>query len=108
MIDSKGTRAGPSRVYLKYAWQPGLATSRSFGDTMAKIVGVISEPEFEKHTLHATDEVIIVASDGVWEVVSTQVIKKVFNSVCHVFTGIKTSFCCCKISFDAHTPTTQG
>lgn len=73
MVDSKGTRAGPNRVYLKYAWQPGLATSRSFGDTMAKIVGVISEPEFDKHTLHVTDEVIIVASDGVWEVISTQV-----------------------------------
>ncbi|GMH44015.1 hypothetical protein BSKO_11949 [Bryopsis sp. KO-2023] len=72
VVDAMGSKAGPSRVYLKYVWQPGLATSRSFGDTMAKMVGVTSEPEFRRHSFTPSDKIIILASDGVWEVVSSQ------------------------------------
>ena len=36
---------GPHRVWMKDENIPGLAMSRSFGDTVAHQVGVISEPE---------------------------------------------------------------
>lgn len=79
VVDSLGTRAGPFRVYLKYEWQPGLATSRAFGDTMAKMVGVTSEPECHHRSSNPQDKLIIVASDGVWEVVSSQVFTYSFS-----------------------------
>jgi len=72
VIDGAGTRAGPYRVYLKYDWQPGLATSRSFGDYMAKEVGVISTPSLSSYCLQAGDRFVVVGSDGVWEMLSSQ------------------------------------
>ncbi|GMH42359.1 hypothetical protein BSKO_10278 [Bryopsis sp. KO-2023] len=76
VVDALGSKAGPSRVFSKHGSQPGLAISRSFGDTMAKRgnsnVGVTSEPEFRRHTLTPCDKIIILASDGVWDVVSSQ------------------------------------
>lgn len=44
-IDSEGTFQGPHRVWLKNENLPGLAMSRSFGDNIAKRVGVTWEPE---------------------------------------------------------------
>lgn len=47
---------------------PGLAMSRSIGDSVATTVGVISEPvllEFELS--NERKECLIIASDGVWE-----------------------------------------
>lgn len=72
VVNSAGIQAGPPRVYLKYMWQPGLATSRSFGDSMAKMVGVTVEPDFNIHFFEEGDEIIIVASDGLWEVMSSE------------------------------------
>lgn len=36
---------GPKRVWLKHKQVPGLAMTRSFGDLVAKTVGVTQEPE---------------------------------------------------------------
>jgi serine/threonine protein phosphatase PrpC len=52
---------GPARVN-------GLAMSRAFGDFDAKSAGVIAEPDVNEHVLRPTDEVLIVGSDGVWDV----------------------------------------
>ena len=46
---------------------PGLAMSRSFGDTVAASVGVTAIPEQTEFTLGPEDKVIVLASDGVWE-----------------------------------------
>lgn len=64
---------GPFRVYLQYSWSPGLACSRAFGDKMAVEVGVTHKPDVTVHTLTAQDRYLIVASDGVWELISSQV-----------------------------------
>jgi len=59
---------GPPRVWLGHMDVPGLAMSRSLGDAVAHTAGVISEPEFTERTLnHATDQFLILATDGLWE-----------------------------------------
>jgi serine/threonine protein phosphatase PrpC len=42
--DSSGNPVGPSRVWLKSETYPGLAMSRSIGDTVAREAGVTSDP----------------------------------------------------------------
>ena len=70
---------GPFRVYLQYSWSPGLACSRAFGDKMAVEVGVTHKPDVTMHSLQPEDRYLIVASDGVWELVSSQVGAYVFS-----------------------------
>ena len=41
----------PARVWLKDKMLPGLAMSRSLGDTVAKQAGVISNPEITRRVL---------------------------------------------------------
>lgn len=64
---------GPHRVWIKDGNVPGLAMSRSLGDGVAHAVGVSSEPEFITHTIDVeTDKYLIIASDGVWEFISSE------------------------------------
>jgi serine/threonine protein phosphatase PrpC len=55
------------RVWLKNEDTPGLAMSRSFGDSMACRVGVNAVPEVKMFELQQDDKIIVLASDGVWE-----------------------------------------
>lgn len=53
---------------------PGLAMARSIGDRLAKRVGVIATPIVRKVSLDpASDPLIILASDGVWEFLESEV-----------------------------------
>ena len=70
--DENGGDFGPPRVWLKYEDVPGLAMSRSFGDEVAASVGTISEPEIEEYEITEKDKFIIIASDGIWEFISSQ------------------------------------
>jgi serine/threonine protein phosphatase PrpC len=45
--------------------------SRSFGDEVAASVGVIAEPEIIEYTLKEEDKFFILASDGIWEFISS-------------------------------------
>ena len=63
---------GPPRVWLGHMDIPGLAMSRSLGDTVAHTAGVISEPEMHVVELRPEDKVMIWASDGLWEFMSNQ------------------------------------
>ena len=72
---SSGEGAGSLRVWNKGA--VGLAMSRSIGDGTVKEVGVVAEPEvarFELAPLAAEggDLFVLLASDGVWEFISSQ------------------------------------
>jgi serine/threonine protein phosphatase PrpC len=51
---------------------PGLAMSRSLGDVVASEVGVISVPEVFELELKDTDKIIVIASDGIWGVLSNE------------------------------------
>jgi serine/threonine protein phosphatase PrpC len=46
--------------------------SRSLGDFMSHTVGVSAEPEVQEFELTPDDQIIIVASDGIWEFMSVQ------------------------------------
>ena len=70
--DENGGDFGPPRVWVKYEDVPGLAMSRSFGDEVAASVGTISEPVIEEFDITNDDKFIIIASDGIWEFISSQ------------------------------------
>jgi serine/threonine protein phosphatase PrpC len=46
--------------------------TRSFGDEVAGNVGVIAEPEVTELELTENDKFVIMASDGIWEFISSQ------------------------------------
>ena len=61
---------GPCRVWYTYRGDSmGLAMSRSLGDLIVHNVGVIAEPEVLEHMLDNNDEFVILATDGVWDVI---------------------------------------
>jgi serine/threonine protein phosphatase PrpC len=65
LVTEKGEQVGPHRVWLKYAWVPGLAMSRALGDVLASRIGVTCEPDMNIYHLTAEDKYLIMASDGV-------------------------------------------
>ena len=69
--DENGNCIGPERVWLKEDDVPGLAMSRSFGDEVAHLVGVITDPEINEYFFSEEDKFIIIASDGLWEFISS-------------------------------------
>lgn len=69
--ENNGQFIGPDRVWLQHEQLPGLAMSRSIGDLVAAHVGVISEPEVIIHELSPQDKFLIIASDGIWEFISS-------------------------------------
>ena len=72
LTDEYGDEVGPYRVWLSYAWTPGLAMSRSLGDNVAHKAGVIPNPDVRVHTIHPSDRFFILATDGVWEFISSE------------------------------------
>lgn len=62
----------PPRVWDETLEKPGCAFSRSIGDHVAKSVGVISEPEILEWSISPRDKFAIVASDGVFEFITSQ------------------------------------
>lgn len=71
-LDEDGTFQGPDRIWLMEEDLPGLAMSRSFGDMVAASVGCISSPEIFEFPLVDEDKFIILASDGIWEFITSQ------------------------------------
>ena len=71
-VSPESAQYGPARVWLRPGEGPGLAMSRSLGDHMCSHVGVIATPEVACHAPSADDEVLILASDGVWEFISRE------------------------------------
>jgi len=67
-----GMDLGPLRVWLSHTDAPGLAMSRSFGDDVAHTVGVTSEPEILEYHFQDADRMLILATDGVWEFLSSE------------------------------------
>jgi len=62
-----------ARVWLDSSCtQIGLAMARSIGDHAVKPVGVIAEPVVTQHSLTTQDEFMILATDGVWEFISSE------------------------------------
>lgn len=48
----------------------GLAMSRAFGDLPCRRIGVTVEPEVTVHPLRSEDQLLVAATDGIWDVLS--------------------------------------
>nr|GMC76927.1 probable protein phosphatase 2C 52 [Ipomoea batatas] len=68
------------RVWLPFDDAPGLAMARAFGDFCLKEYGVISIPEFSHRVLTDRDKFIVLASDGVWDVLSNEEVVEIVSS----------------------------
>ncbi|XP_027333734.1 probable protein phosphatase 2C 72 [Abrus precatorius] len=70
------------RVWLpKNKNSPGLAMSRAFGDFVLKDHGVIAIPDISYHPLTSTDQFIVLATDGVRDVLSNNEVASIVWSV---------------------------
>ncbi|KAL2495772.1 putative protein phosphatase 2C 6 [Forsythia ovata] len=61
-----------TRVWLPNSNSPGLAMARAFGDFCLKDFGLISIPDVYYHHITERDEFVILATDGVWDVLSNK------------------------------------
>jgi serine/threonine protein phosphatase PrpC len=77
--EDNGELDGPMRVWVKGEDYPGIATSRSIGDVVAKKIGVIYVPEIEIYEINTSVKYIVVASDGVWEFLSNNDVMDIIN-----------------------------
>ncbi|RVW52440.1 putative protein phosphatase 2C 72 [Vitis vinifera] len=58
------------RVWLPNEDSPGLAMSRAFGDFLLKNHGIIAIPDISYRRLASNDQFLVLATDGVWDVLS--------------------------------------
>lgn len=63
---------GVHRVWLPNGESPGLAMSRAFGDYCVKDFGLISVPEVTQRQITVRDQFMVLATDGVWDVISNE------------------------------------
>lgn len=68
-IDENGD---PPRIWHPYGQYPGTAFTRSIGDLVSEELGVVAEPEILCKALNLHDRFIVIASDGVFEFLTSQ------------------------------------
>ncbi|XP_055823110.1 probable protein phosphatase 2C 6 isoform X2 [Solanum dulcamara] len=61
-----------ARVWLPNSDSPGLAMARAFGDFCLKDFGLISVPDVYYHRITDRNEFVVLATDGVWDVLSNK------------------------------------
>jgi serine/threonine protein phosphatase PrpC len=71
----------PPRVWDASLEMPGCGFTRSLGDSIGEAVGVNSDPEVLSWKLTPDDKYIILASDGVFEFLSSDVVIDMINKV---------------------------
>jgi len=74
-----GEDIGPQRVWLANEDSPGLAISRSIGDEVAHSVGVTSIPSVAIWERSEQHNLVVLASDGVWDHFEAFEVAKVFE-----------------------------
>ena len=79
MLDQKGKRNGPFRVWAGKENYPGLAMSRSIGDLKGKKCGLISIPEIIEYKLNEKSKYMVICSDGVWEFLTNKDVMNIGN-----------------------------
>ncbi|KAL9230375.1 hypothetical protein vseg_005737 [Gypsophila vaccaria] len=60
------------RAWLPRAYSPGMAMSRAFGDLVMKNYGIISTPVVTHHHVAPDDLFVVLATDGIWDVLSNE------------------------------------
>ena len=81
--EQDGIYEGPDRIYVKNKVYPGLVMSRTFGDLLAKKIGVISEPEIIIKKIDNNTKYIVLGSDGLWDALKpydiNRIVRPYFN-----------------------------
>lgn len=80
---------GVHRVWQPDNDTPGLAMSRAFGDYCIKEFGLISVPEVTQRNITSKDQFIVLATDGVWDVISNQEAVQIVSSTSNKSTAAK-------------------
>lgn len=70
--DSDDDVEDPPRIWAQDGNYPGTAFSRSFGDAVAETLGVHAQPEISTLHLSRHEKCIVLATDGVFDVLSNQ------------------------------------
>ncbi|KAK9062785.1 hypothetical protein SSX86_019975 [Deinandra increscens subsp. villosa] len=69
-----------ARVWLPNHDSPGLAMARAFGDFCLKGYGLISVPQVSYRRLTEQDEFVVLATDGIWDVLSNEEVIEIVAS----------------------------
>uniref|UniRef100_A0A0E0ND42 protein-serine/threonine phosphatase n=1 Tax=Oryza rufipogon TaxID=4529 RepID=A0A0E0ND42_ORYRU len=64
----------PPRLWVQNGMYPGTAFTRSIGDSVAESIGVVANPEIFILELNANHPFFVLASDGVFEFLSSQTV----------------------------------
>jgi serine/threonine protein phosphatase PrpC len=70
---------GPIRVWVKGKKYPGIAMSRSIGDSVANEIGVFSLPEIKEFYIQNNCKFIVIGSDGLWEFLENEKVVRYVN-----------------------------
>ncbi|XP_045787672.1 probable protein phosphatase 2C 33 [Trifolium pratense] len=71
---------GIARLWLPNVDSPGLAMARAFGDFCLKDFGLISIPEVSYRRLTDQDQFVVLATDGIWDVMSNEQVVNIVAS----------------------------
>uniref|UniRef100_A0A5B7CCN5 protein-serine/threonine phosphatase n=1 Tax=Davidia involucrata TaxID=16924 RepID=A0A5B7CCN5_DAVIN len=68
----EGDEGDPPRLWVQNGMYPGTAFTRSLGDSIAETIGVVANPEIVVLELTPDHPFFVIASDGVFEFLSSQ------------------------------------
>lgn len=71
---------GVARVWVPHLNMPGLAMARALGDFCLKEYGLSATPQVFHRRLMEEDEFIVLASDGIWDVLSNEEVVRIVAS----------------------------
>jgi serine/threonine protein phosphatase PrpC len=74
----------PPRLWVQHGMYPGTAFTRSIGDSVAESIGVIADPEIFVLNLNSSHPFFVLASDGVFEFLSSQTVVDMVSFIYHL------------------------
>ncbi|KAK6117307.1 hypothetical protein DH2020_048952 [Rehmannia glutinosa] len=77
--DEETEGGDPPRLWVQDGMYPGTAFTRSVGDSTAEKIGVVADPEVSTVQLTPNHPFFVVASDGVFEFLSSQTVVDMVN-----------------------------
>ncbi|XP_020599694.1 probable protein phosphatase 2C 35 [Phalaenopsis equestris] len=78
--DEENDEGDPPRLWMQNAMYPGTAFTRSVGDSTAESIGVIAVPEVLKFKITPLHLFFVIASDGIFEFLSSQAVVDMVGS----------------------------
>ncbi|KAI3707238.1 hypothetical protein L6452_25578 [Arctium lappa] len=94
--DEESAGSDPPRLWMPNAMYPGTAFTRSIGDSLAEKIGVVAVPEVSMLQLTANHPFFLLASDGVFEFLSSQAVVDMVDRY------IDPRSACCAVSAESY------